>query len=141
MTRRAVEQFLPGMPSLDTEGVHPYDLGMVFAQIGKGLVVYTSDADPGRFYLDMYCKRPATDEQAKAAFGLDAFNHYRRAGQLRAEDERIAAAVSAIAEGEQPPELSLKEKAQAVIASVQRADAQRIQAEADKSLTAWLEQP
>jgi hypothetical protein len=141
MTRRAVEQFLPTVPSLDAEGVHPYDVGLVWAQVGKGLIVYMSDAAPGRFYLDMHCKRPATDEQAKAAFGTSTFNYYRRQAQLQAEDARIEAAVSAIAEGE-PPEPTLKERATAVIERVQRADAKRVQAAADKQLTGWIdEQP
>jgi hypothetical protein len=59
-----------------------------------------SVANPGRFFLDLHCTMPATDQQAKAAFGVADFNRYRQQAVELDDDRRIEAALAAQPEPE-----------------------------------------
>src|SRR5260370_23666659 len=106
MTRRAVEAFLrdnpshlptsvlaPRTPVMDTASdQHPYNLGLIWASVGS-LDVYMFTDSPGEYYLDFMKHRRATDAQAKAAFGLEAFQRHRQEGAALEQERRIEQAV------------------------------------------------
>jgi hypothetical protein len=132
--RRAVEQLGPA-PKIEDQNDdrHPYNRGLIFADIGS-LVVYMFTDDPGRFYLDMHGQQPASDAQAKAAFGIEDFNRYRQQAVELDDDRRIEAALAAPQQPEPQPE-DLKAK----VRRLMREQEKRVQAEADKQRTAWLD--
>jgi hypothetical protein len=135
MTRRAVEQLNPA-PEVAAE-THPYDgAGMLIAFTGN-LAVYMRLSAPGEFFTDIGAKRPATDDQARAAFGEEAFARWRHEAKVAAENERIEAAIRATLEPKQSAEPEdLKAKARRLVREQQR----KVQAAADKQLTSWLDQ-
>src|SRR4029077_9519192 len=103
LMRRAVEQHLNPAPLVadDHSDDHPFNRGMIFASVGN-LMVYMMTENPGEFFLDLLCKRPATDEQAKAAFGLADFAKYRHQAREVAGDRRIEQEIAAIADVPEP---------------------------------------
>jgi hypothetical protein len=100
-------------------------------------MVYMSVANPGRFWLDLHCTMPATDQQAKAAFGVEAFNRYRQQAVEMDDDRRIEEALAATAEPE--PELTAKEDLKAKVRRLVREQQKLVQAAADKQRTSWLD--
>jgi hypothetical protein len=95
--------------------------------------------DPGKFYLDIHGQVPASDAQAKAAFGIDAFNTYRQQAVELDDDRRIEAALAQQTEPE--AELTAKEELKARVRKLVREQERRVQAEADKQRTSWLDNP
>jgi hypothetical protein len=138
MTRHAVEDHLKPAPIItdpnDTK--HPFNRGVIFSDVGS-MVVYMMLDDPGRFYLDLWGQQPATDAQAKAAFGIADFNRYRAQAVELADDARIEDVLAASAEP--TPEQTELERRKALARRLSREYAQRVQAAADKQRTAWLD--
>lgn len=137
--RRAVEQLNPA-PKIEDQNDdrHPYNRGLIISDIGSLVVVMFTD-DPGRFYLDVHGQQPASDAQAKAAFGIEDFNRYRAQAVELDDDRRIEAALAAEPQPEPRPTDELKAKVRRLV----REQEKRTQAEADKALTRYLdkEQP
>jgi hypothetical protein len=122
---------------------HPMNRGLLNAQVGT-LSVFMFTDDPGRYWLDMFGKYPASDSQARAAFGADQLALHREQAADLAVQRRIDRAVDdAVAARDAEPE-SLKDKAQRIAKVEQtkwlRENARRIQAEADRQRTGWLDQ-
>jgi hypothetical protein len=138
MTRRAVEQHLNPAPKIDDPGDdrHPFNRGLIFSDIGN-LMVFMFTDDPGRFFLDIHGQQPASDAQAKAAFGIADFNRYKAEAVTLDDDRRIEAALAA---SEQPaPEVDALEAKKALARRLSRAYSREVQAAADKQLTRWLD--
>jgi hypothetical protein len=136
--RRAVEQLGPA-PKIEDQNDdrQPYNRGLIFADIGS-LVVYMFVDDPGKFWLDIHGQLPASDAQAKAAFGVAAFNRYRAQAVELDDDRRIEAALAA-QQPEPQPEVTAKEELKARVRKLVREQEKRVQAEADKQRTSWLD--
>ena len=96
MTRRAVQDFLKDNPSsLPTSRdapKTPWEGTLLQAHVGS-LVVFMYVDDPGRYFLDLFGKYPASEAQAVAAFGREEVARHRRQGEDLAVDRRISAAV------------------------------------------------
>jgi hypothetical protein len=140
--RHAIEQHLNPAPLVADvhSDDHPYNRGVVIAYAGRDLAVYMMTESPGEFYLDELCKRPATDDQAKAAFGHDGFAKYRHQAREVAANRRIEQEIAAVAAKPTPEDKAEEEKVQRQIL---RAKDKLIQAAADKQRTSYLdsEQP
>jgi hypothetical protein len=106
--RRAVQDFLrdnpshlptsalaPGAPVLDPNSdQHPYNgAGLIWSEVGS-LSVYMFVDTPGEYWLDMLKHRRASDAQARAAFGPEAFNRHRQEGAALEQERRIEEAVA-----------------------------------------------
>ena len=139
MTRRAVEDHLGPAPKVEDQNDdrHPYNRGLLIADVGSLVVTMFTD-DPGRFYLDIHGQQPATDAQAKAAFGIADFNKYRAQAVELDDDRRIEDALAAAQEP--TPEVTAKEDLKAKVRRLVREQQKKVQAEADKQRTAWLDQ-
>jgi hypothetical protein len=123
MTRRATEAFLrdnpshlptsanaPRTPVMDTASdSHPYNMGLIWASVGS-LDVYMFVDTPGVYWLDFMKHRPASDAQAKAAWGLEAFNRHRREGAEKAQEQRINSAVEQAVTARDATELSAEQR-------------------------------
>jgi hypothetical protein len=136
--RHAVEDHLGPAPKVDdpNDDRHPFNRGLIFSDIGN-LMVYMFVDDPGRFYLDIHGQQPATDAQAKVAFGIEAFNRYRAQAVELDDDRRIEAA---IAEQQEPDaELQAKVDLKAKVRRLVREQQKKVQAEADRQRTSWLD--
>jgi len=90
--------------------------------------------DPGVYWLDMWKRKPASDAQAKAAFGIEAFNRYRAQAVELDDDRRIEAALAA--PQPEPQSEDLKAKVRRLV----REQEKRVQAAADRQRTSWLDQ-
>lgn len=144
--RRAVEQLGPAPLVADqNDDNHPFNRGLIWSSVGQ-LTVYMLTGEPGKFYLDMYAKQPATDAQAKAAFGLRDFNYYEHQAReleeqrrIDAEVDKIAAGREALAAGLQSKDETLKAKANRLAAEYLRTTAEVNQArEAERQHVAEL---
>jgi hypothetical protein len=136
MTRHAIEQLNPA-PKIDdpNDDRHPFNRGLVWHDVGS-LVCYMFTDDPGKFYLDIHGQSPASDAQAKAAFGVADFNRYRAQAVELADDRRIEEALAAAQEP--APEVTELEQKKARARKLIREYERRIQHEADLALTADL---
>jgi hypothetical protein len=142
--RRAVEQHLKPAPLVVDQhsADHPWNRGLIFAAVGN-LTVYMLVENPGEFFLDDMCKRPATDDMARAAFGHADFAKYRHQAREVAGDRRIEQAVAAVAASPSPEQLraeraaALRAKAEKALRQVQ-AETQR---QADLMITRDLGEP
>jgi hypothetical protein len=80
----------------------------------------------------MHGQQPASDAQAKAAFGIEDFNRYRQQAVELDDDRRIEAALAAQPEPE-PEDLKAK------VRRLAREQERRVQAAAEKQRTSWLD--
>jgi hypothetical protein len=138
--RRAVEQHTTPPPEVVTDPndlKHPYNRGLVWHETGSLSVFMFSD-DPGRFYLDKDGQKPATDAQARAAFGAADFNKFRAEAVMLDDDRRIEEALAQTAEPE--PEVSELERKKALVRKLAREEQRKVQAAADRNLTRHLDQ-
>jgi hypothetical protein len=136
--RRAVERLGPA-PKIVTDpndAKHPFNRGLIISDVGTLTVTMFVD-DPGKFYLDIHGQQPASDAQAKAAFGIADFNRYRAQAVELDDDRRIEAALAATPEPE--AELTAKEELKARVRKLVREQEKRVQAEADRQRTSWLD--
>jgi hypothetical protein len=137
MTRHAVEQHTTPAPKIDdpNSDQHPYNVGLIIADVGS-LVVFMSTANPGRFWLDLGQTIPASDQQAKAAFGVADFNRYRAQAVELADDRRIE---QVLASAQEPaPEVTELEQKKALARKLIREEQRKVQAAADRAVTADL---
>jgi hypothetical protein len=133
--RHAVEQHLNPAPEIPDEP-HPYDgAGCVIAHVGS-LSVFMRLDRPGEYFTDLACKQPASDDQARAAFG-EGFARYRKLGQLEAENQRIEAALQPQPEPEVTAKDDLKSKTRRLVREYEK----RVQAQADLAITRDLGPP
>src|SRR5262245_21674584 len=132
--RRAVEQLGPA-PKIEDQNDdrHPYNRGLIMSYVGN-MVVYMFVDRPGEYFLDIHGQKAASDQQAIAAFGHQAFNTHRRQAVELDDDRRIEAALAAPQPEPQPPD-ELRAKVRRLV----REQAKRVQAEADKQRTSWLD--
>jgi hypothetical protein len=135
MTRHAVEDFTTPAPLVADvhSDDHPYNRGLIVAYAGRDLAVYMMTEAPGEFFLDEMRKRPATDEQAKAAFGIDAVAKYRHQAREVAANRRIEQALAQSAEP--APEVTELERKKLLARKLIREYEKRVQHEADLAVT------
>jgi hypothetical protein len=139
MTRRAVEQHLGPAPVVDDPNSlqHPYNRGLIWHETGSLSVFMFSD-DPGRFYLDKDGQKPASDAEARAAFGVADFNKFRAEAVMLDDDRRIEEALAQTSEPE--PEVDALEAKKAMVRRAIREQMKLTQAAADRALTRHLDQ-
>lgn len=132
--RRAVEQLGPA-PKIEDQNddAHPYNRGLIMSYVGN-MVIYMFVDRPGEYFLDIHGTKPATDAQAKAAFGIEAFNRYRAQAVELDDDRRIEAALAAPQPEPQPTD-ELRAKVRRLVREQQKA----VQAQADRQRTSWLD--
>jgi hypothetical protein len=136
--RRAVEQFTTPPPKIVTDPndlKHPFNRGLVWHETGS-LIVYMFTDAPGIFYKDIHGQKPASDAEARAAFGVADFNRYRAEAVMLDDDRRIEEALTQTSEPE--PEVDALEAKKALVRRLAREYAKRVQAAADKALTRHL---
>ena len=158
MTRPAVEQWLKDNPdSLPTSAnappeqiadtssdQHPMNRGLLQAHVGS-LVVYMHLDNPGRYWLDMFAKYPASEAQAVAAFGRKEVARHRVMAEDLAVDKRIERAIGkAVAQrdGVKSPEELRAERTAELRARAQKAireQEKKSLAAADRQRTTWLD--
>jgi hypothetical protein len=135
--RRAREQLDPAPKIEDpNDDRHPFNRGLIWHDVGSISVFMFADA-PGRFYLDIHGQQPASDAQARTAFGVADFNKFRAQAVLAADDARIEEALAATSEPE--PQVSELEQKKARARKLIREQQRKVQAEADKALTRDLD--
>jgi len=159
MTRYAVEDFLRDNPnSLPTSAnappeqisdnasdAHPYNRGMLIACVGS-LDVFMFTDEPARYWRDMHGRYPATEQEARAAFGAEALEQHKRDAEDLARDRRIeqaiASAVEARDQTKTPEELQAEKLAELrrKAAKATRTLNAKAQRAADKDMTRWLDQ-
>jgi hypothetical protein len=139
--RHAVEDFTTPAPLVADvhSDNHPWNRGLIFAYAGRDLVVFMMNENPGEFFLDEMCKRSATDDQAKAAFGLDGFAKYRHQAREVAANRRIEQEIAAVAQEPTPEVDDALEAKKTLLRRAIKEQAKRVQAEADKALTRHLD--
>jgi hypothetical protein len=137
MTRRALEQLDPAPKIEDPNSdQHPFNRGLIWHDVGSISVFMFVDT-PGVFHLDIWGQQPASDEQARAAFGVKDFNRYRQQAVLAADDRRIEEALTATQEPE--PQVSELEAKKALARKLIKEQQRKVQAAADKALTRDLD--
>jgi hypothetical protein len=112
-----------------------YDTGVIIAESGPGTKTYMRLDQPGEYFDGQ--GQPVSERAAqRAGFDVAHWRTEARAKRIKDAAAEHAQRIRAKAK-EQPP--TLREKAAAVIAKVQREDAKRVQREADKALTSYLD--
>jgi hypothetical protein len=137
MTRHAVEEHLGPAPEVtpDTR-LAIYDDGCQVWCAGT-TTIYV-ELQTGLFWKDEGRKIPASDDEARrVGVPVREWAHKRRAMKLRADTEEHIARITqrtSDQSAEQPPE-DLKAKTRRLIREYEK----RVQAEADKQRTSWLD--
>jgi hypothetical protein len=100
--------------------------------------------DPAKYYLDIWGQHPASDAQARAAFGAEAVARHRAQAEDLAVQRRIDQAIDqavAARDGQKTEEELRAERTAALRAraakAVRKIEA-KAQREADKQITRWL---
>ena len=130
--RHAVEEHLNEPPEVQPDTrLAAYDEGLQIFCCGATMVIYVHIGS-GLFWHDVERKIPATDAEARrAGVPVAEWHLKRRTLKLRADTE---AHIARLTQAKPEPE-DLKDKARRLI----REQAKRVQAEADKQVTRWLD--
>jgi hypothetical protein len=112
-----------------------YDTGVIIAEAGPGTKTYMRLDQPGE-YFDGQGQPVSERDAARAGFDVAHWRAEARAKRIKeaaaAHAERIRAKAK-----EQPP--TLKERTATAVAKVEREQARKVQAEADRQLTSYLD--